>query len=169
MTMSGLLASGFTYGQTNTDNDKINATALVATAITVTPGNNLDFKTIMPGVTKTIGFTNNVTGNAEGTETTGKFTIGKGANTLVQLSLSAPSVLDGPGADININYTYQLSGQTAVAPISSFPFTVAKTGATADYWSATSFSFDLGGTVTPATDQLTGTYTAEVTLTATYN
>jgi hypothetical protein len=167
---TGFLSSGTTFAADNTASANIQAAANVTAAVTVTAGTSLDFKTIMPGVTKTIGLTDNVTAGGVVTgETSGHFAITKGANTQVQLTLSAPATLTGPGTAIPITYTYQLSGETAVAPIAAFPFTVANSGATADYWSATGFAFDLGGTVVPAATQTSGSYAGTVTLTATYN
>jgi hypothetical protein len=58
----------------------------------------LDFKNVTPGVAKTIGLTNNVAaGIATGEETTGVFTVNKGADTQVTLGFDLPTILIGPG------------------------------------------------------------------------
>lgn len=170
--MTGLFTTEKMFSADNTATNTIQATASVTSPVTVAVGTALDFKTIMPGVVKTIGFSNNVTAGGFVTgETSGHFTIGKGAKTSVQLSLTAPNTLTGAEGTtpIPITYTYQLSGQGAVAPITETTFNVANSDPTTAYWTATGFSFDLGGTVTPAATQTAGTYSATITLVATYN
>lgn len=174
--MAGFLSTGTVFGADNTDSKSINAQANVTAAVTVTAGTPLDFKTIMPGVNKTINFIEGVTaGGTVGEESTGHFTINKGANTQVLLALSAPATLTGPATStpIQITYTHQISGLAGVDPFeitTPTSFSVANTGLVlSEYWKATSFKFDLGGTIKPTATQLSGAYTTSITLTATYN
>ena len=76
----------------------ITATAMVATALTVTGGNDLDFQTVVPGFTKTV---------APADATAGTFWLAGGAGAEVALTFTAlPANLDdGLGNLLPITYT----------------------------------------------------------------
>ena len=168
-----------TFAQ-QSDDATIQGVAAVTAQVVVTAGTSLDFKNVTPGVAKTIGFTENVTaGTTTGSETTGHFTITKGANTQVTLEFTTlPTTLAGTGGALGetlpITYTAQLYKlATAVHPIAApaegNTVPVINASTTAPYYATSSFQLDLGGTVSPINAQVAGTYQSDITLTATYN
>lgn len=158
----------------------IKAKAEVVAAVTVTAGTPLDFKNVAPGVTKTIDLNNTVAPatTATGGETTGYWTITKGAKTQVTVSINTaanPDLISGSNK-LPIAYTGQLRiGEAAasdkvVFPIADFANTpTASNVAGGAFFNASTFDVDLGGTVTPTGTQASGSYSADITLTATYN
>jgi hypothetical protein len=170
---------GFAVGAKaqQSSNATIAGKAKVAAQVAVAKVTDLDFKNVTPGVVKTIGFTNNVTAGIANTgETTGQWTITKSENTQVTLAFTTlPIALDGPSsATLPITYTAQLSkASTTVHPISApaqgNTVIVANSSTTQPYYATDSFQLDLGGSVTPAANQTSGDYSANIVLTATYN
>jgi hypothetical protein len=152
--------------------------AVVATQVTVATTKNLEFKNVTPGVAKTIDLTGNVSaGVANGGESIGQWTVTKGESTQVALTFSAPSSLAGKvggtavGKTLPITYTAQLSGAASAINITSSiasGYTVSNAAAAA-YYALGSFNVDLGGTVSPDSNQTAGEYESNITLTATYN
>lgn len=156
----------------------INAKAEVVAAVTVSSGNSLDFKNVAPGVIKTVDLKDVVAlGTATGGETTGNWTITKGTKTQVTVAIDVPAtnavLKSGATNTLPIAYTGRLRiGTDKAKPdneINIASFTGTATGSTGAFFEASSFEVDLGGTVTPANDQPSGSYSADITLTATYN
>lgn len=163
-----------TFGQ------DIAASANVVTAVSVTSGYDLQFGNVTPGNDKTIGSDNSVLqGTVAGTtEATGTWTIGKGANTQVTITLTLPanlSSLTGPGTyTLPINYSDYSStklgkiGSVAWTPVTATPVAVTHTGYPTEFV-ATGFTVYVGGTVTPGATQFADSYSGTLTLSAVYN
>ena len=170
-----------TFGQGGqTANASISGLANVAAQITVTGNTSLEFGNVTPGVTKTISTAGTVaTGLAGGTtETAGKFTVTKGPNTQVTLGFTLPTNLTHGTDNLAINfndYSGSTCGQLAYTSLTNVPFTpasgeiIANTGSTVAYFAAGTFWVNIGGTVVPTSGQVSGAYTGNITLTATYN
>jgi len=165
-----------TVGQT----DNISAAANVVVAVTVSAGYDLQFGNVTPGNDKTIGPSDNVLeGIAAGTpETTGTWTIDKGANTQVTINLTLPGFLSsslyGGSVHLPLNYSdFGLIPLGAIGIVPWSPVTATDVPVTfADYpteFGAITFTVYVGGRVTPASDQLADSYSGTLTLTATYN
>jgi hypothetical protein len=172
---------GFAFnamGQSNTDNDAIAGKAQVLQAMAVTKQVDLDFGMVSQGSAKTIGLTNNVTGTPNlGTQTTGRFLVSAAAGTSVNLTFTTPTnlVYDVNNLPIGTyvcgyanDNAYSSSAVSFGAPgtvtkdIASFP--------TNDVGSSVNGVYVfIGATVSPTSSQAVGSYTANITLTATYN
>lgn len=166
---------GFAVGamaQSNTDNDKISGKASIIQAMAVTQQVDLDFGIVSQGSAKSIGLTNNVTGLPnQGTQTTGRFLVSAAAATNVDLTFTTPSDLVSGGNNLPIGtYLYGWDVVSTFAGVTTF------TGGTTDIAFPTNvvetvngvYVF-IGATVTPGASQVVGDYTADITLTATYN
>jgi len=181
-----MVMMGFAMSTKAVDPQSANANivgkASVAAQVTVAKVTDLNFMNVAPGVVKTINFSSAVTaGTANGGETKGQFVITKSANTQVTLDFTTlPTSLAGKtGTDtetktLPISYTAQLfKTATAVHPIAApeegNTVPVVNASTTAPYYATDAFQLDLGGTVTPATNQTAGDYESTITLTATYN
>jgi hypothetical protein len=180
-----VIMMSFTMGAMaqTTANANISGTATVTAGVTVALGSNLVFQNVVPGVTKTIDLKNVVSaGTATGAETTGYWTITKGASTQVTIGINTASVTYLSGTVTATDhlpigsYTGRLRvGGTPAAPTSQSAITdftstsTSNTGGTIPFFAASTFYVDLGATVTPAANQPAGSYTADYTLTATYN
>lgn len=181
-----LLSAGTAFGQS--DNGSIQANASVLTQIQVTAGNSLEFGNVSPGVAKTIALTGAfdmqvLGGTATGGERLGTFTIGKGANSFFTLSWTLPTELTTTGtgninmpisfADIDSRKLGLLSGGASTVPFSVGVLNtntgITNTAARDEIAAAINLTVTLGGTVNPAVDQVSGSYTGDITLTATYN
>ncbi len=172
------------FAQTNTANAPISATANVAAAVTVAKEVDLVFGNVVPGLTKTVGNDGALlAGTAGGTTANeGRFIVTKGINTQVTLGFGTlPSTLlitGGGTATLPINFTDPSTG-VQLAKVSdgtnNAPFTpssgivVANASPTTFAYAASTFKVHIGGTVVPTANQLTGTYSGTITLTATYN
>jgi hypothetical protein len=137
----------------------ITATATVASALTLTPGNDLDFQLVIPGFTKTVAVTD---------ATAGTFSITGGAGAEVNFSFSTLDnpLTDGGGNNLPITYTgvhntvnNAGAGATAFTP---------SAGATTNLSGLGELYIFLGGTVDATLSPPNGTYTGTVTLTAAY-
>lgn len=167
---------GFAVGamaQTNTANAKISGKASIIQAMAVAKQVDLDFGIVSQGSAKSIGLTNNLTGLPnQGTQTTGRFLVSAAAATNVDLTFTTPSNLVSLAND-NLpigTYVYGYDILNTAASVITF------TGGTTDITFPTNtvetvngvYVF-IGATVTPTTSQAVGDYTADITLTATYN
>jgi hypothetical protein len=139
----------------------ITATATVFQAMTVTGARTLDFGTVFPGVAKAIGVA---------AATSGRFDLTGQNSANVNLTFTLPANLTNtaPTADLMpigswtgcTSPTNTTAGCTAFTPSGS---------ATASAYSGSGALFVfVGGTVTPAANQVAGTYNGTVTLTAAY-
>jgi hypothetical protein len=153
------LAPATAWAQNESDSDVITAQAIVATAITVTPQQNLDFGTVMPGWTRTI---------APADATAGHFLVHGGANAEVSLTFSALPLNLSDGTN-NLGVTFTALHNTAATPTggTSFDPTVGEPGTTLDATTGDLHVY-VGGTVTATAGQVAGTYTGTVELTAAY-
>ncbi|MEP6572392.1 MAG: DUF4402 domain-containing protein [Gemmatimonadota bacterium] len=144
--------------QAQTNSANITATAVVQQPITVTGAVQLGFGNVFPGVAKSVA----VTG-----ATAGRFDILGQASAPANLAFTLPSNLTSGANNLpigtwtgHVNTTNNASTGTNFTPSASLqPFSFSGTGQ--------AFAF-VGATVTPASNQVAGTYTGTVTLTVTY-
>ncbi|HET6578698.1 MAG TPA: hypothetical protein VFG66_10255 [Gemmatimonadales bacterium] len=139
----------------------ITATATVAQALTAAKVRDLDFGATFGGIARTVLPTD---------VSSGEVTLTGGANAEVTVSFTTlPAILTGPGVDIPLTYganaaAYNVAGTRAGA--TAFD---PSTGSTTRLNNATGLlSIYLGGTVSPAANQVAGTYTNTINLSAAY-
>jgi len=145
--------------QNDTDSDQILATAEVATAITVTGQQDLDFGTVMPGWNRII---------AVDDATAGHFLVTGGASAEVSLSFSILPTDLTDGVNL-LPVTFTALHNTTADPTGGTTFdpTVGEPGTNLDSTTGELHVY-LGGTVTAASGQVSGAYQATVELTAAY-
>lgn len=149
--------SSVAFAQNNAD---IAANASVQSPITVDSGNDLEFGDVFPGVAKSVART-----DAEA----GSFTISGQASTTVFLNFDLPTTLVDGANNLPIAFSDTDAGRnTANTQGSATSFdpnvetsTALSAGGDLYVW--------IGGTVTPSIAQVAGTYTADITLTVTYD
>jgi len=145
--------------QNQTDSDQLTATAVVAAAITVARVSDLDFGTVMPNFGRTILHTD---GGA------GHFQVTGAASAEVTLSFSIlPGTLSFGANTLPVVFT--ALHNTAADPTGGTTFDpgVGEPGTNLDATTGELHVY-VGGTVTAAGTQVSGTYTAQVELTAAY-
>jgi len=136
----------------------ITATATVATALTVTAGNDLDFQLVIPGFTKSVAVTD---------ATAGTFSMSGGAGAEVLMSFtSLPANLTFGANNLPITYT-GVFNQVNDPSAGATGFTPSA-GATTNLSGIGELYVFLGGQVDATTQFNAGTYTGTVTLTAAY-
>jgi spore coat protein U-like protein len=140
----------------NTDNDMIDVTAVVETALDVQGVLDLDFGPVFPGFGKTV--------NADAAGS-GEFLIDGGVGGGVDITFSLPAVLTSGLNTMPVSFTAASGADRASA--AAFDPTALHQG-TLDGTSGELYVF-LGGTVTAAATQVAGSYSGTVTMTATYN
>lgn len=176
--MMGFAFSAMGADPSNTANDIIAGKAQIMQAMAVTKQVDLDFGMVSQGTAKSIGLTNNVTGTPQtGTQTTGRFLVSAAATTNVDLTFTTPANLVNGGNNLPIgSYKcgYALDNayssgavsfgadDTKTIDITGFPTNEVETTVNGIY-------VFIGATVTPTSTQAIGNYTANITLTATYN
>ena len=140
----------------NTDNDLINVTALVETALDVQGVQDLGFGPVFPGIARTINATD---------AGSGEFLIAGGNSGGVDIAFTLPATLSDGVNTMPVSFTAAAGADRTSAaafdPTATHQGTL--NGTTGD------LRVYLGGTVTPAATQAAGNYTATATLTATYN
>lgn len=137
----------------------ITATATVATALTVTAGNDLDFQTVIPGFTKTV---------AVDDVTAGTFSLTGGAGAEVQMTFtSLPTDLDD-GLGNLLPITYSGVHNTLNDPVTGATGFTPSAGATTNLSGTGELYVFLGGVVDATAQFTAGTYTGTVTLSAAY-
>ncbi len=177
-----ILLAGFsvaTYAQTPTPVVLgITGHADVQALITITSGVPLEFGNVTPGNVKAIGTANNILhGQAGGlTETSGSWTVGKGANTQVTLAFTLPDNLVNGSYQLPItfsDYSTTKLGKIGTKDVSlgstlTPSFVINSVDYNSEYQSS-SILVKVGGTVSPIALQASGSYSAAITLSATYN
>jgi hypothetical protein len=140
----------------NTDNDNIDVTATVETALDVVGVTDLAFGPVFPGFGRTIAATD---------ASSGEFLIDGGNGGGVAISLSLPTDLASGGNLLPVTFTAAAGADRATA--AGFDPSAPH----ANHLSAGSGELRvfLGGQVTAAANQPAGNYSALVTLTASYN
>ncbi len=155
----------------NTANAIASGKAEIVQSMAVTKQVDLDFGLVAQGANKTIGLTNNVTGlPQQGTQTTGRFLVSAAKGTNVDLTFTTPTNLVNGSNNLLIeDYTYgwhianSFAGTTFINGTTdiTFPDNIVE--------SVNGIYVFIGGTVKPTANQAIGNYTANITLTATYN
>lgn len=145
--------------QNQTDSDQLTATAVVAAAINVTTVAQLDFGTVMPNFGRTILFTDAGAGH---------FQVVGSANAEVSLAFSLLPTDLSDGTNL-LPVTFTSRHNTAADPTGGTTFdpAVGEPGTNLDATTGQLHVY-VGGTVTAAGTQPSGTYTALVELTAAY-
>ncbi len=163
---AAIIIAGFAtsaMAQTNQDTETINANANVLVAMSVNGDRDLEFGDVSPGVNKTIDWNDETNG--------GIFSINAGAGASIEFSFTTPSELahtDGTSSGLTIsgwdgNWADANDTEEATNSVNFTGANNVTVPSTGDI-----FIF-LGATVEPDNDQVAGSYTAEVTLTAEYN
>lgn len=163
--MRKLLSFGLTVGlalvaprlEAQVNNAAINATATVQAPINVVAAANLDFQTVLPGVGSTVAVTD---------PTAGRWDVTGQASAPVSLSFTLPSNL-ASGANLMPIGSYTGNHNTTASPTGT-SFTPSGTPTAAGLSAGGQLFVYIGATVTPATNQAAGVYTAAVTLTVLY-
>jgi spore coat protein U-like protein len=154
--LAALLSLAATAARAQSAN--ITATATVYQAMTVSGARTLDFGSVFPGVNKSIGVA---------AATSGQFALTGQNSANLNLTFTLPTDLTSGANNLPIgtwtgchNTSNSTAGCTAFTPSAA---------ATASAFSGTgSLWVWVGGTVSPAANQASGTYTGTVTLTAAY-
>lgn len=140
----------------NTDNDDIEVTAVVETALDVQGVTDLDFGSVFPGFGRTI---------AANDAASGEFQISGGNGGGVDLTFTLPASLSDGTNTMPVSFTAAAGADRAGATVFD-PTALAQRSLDATNGTLSVF---LGGTVTAAPTQVAGNYSATVTLTASYN
>jgi hypothetical protein len=144
--------------QAQTNSASITATAVVQQPITVTGAVPLGFGNVFPGVAKSVAVT---------AATAGRFDILGQASAPANLAFTLPSNLTSGANNLPIG-TWTGHVNTVNSPSTGTNFTPSA-ALQAFTFSATGQAYAfVGATVTPAVNQVAGTYTGTVTLTVTY-
>jgi len=152
------LALGVTATAAAQNNATINATAVIQQPIVVSAARALDFGNVFPGVASTIGVA---------AASSGEFAVTGQASSPANMTFVLPTNLVNGGNNLPIgtwtgchNTSNSTTGCTAFTPSAA---------ATASAFSGTgSLWVWVGGTVSPAANQASGTYNGTVTMTAAY-
>lgn len=153
------LAVVATTAQAQVNNATITATATVQAPIGVAAAANLDFQNVFPGVAKTIGV---------GDATAGLWNVTGQTSTPVTLNFTLPANLASAGNLLPIGSWTGNHNTTASPTGTSFTPSGTPTAATLSTDPVGALYVYIGATVSPATNQPAGTYTAGVTLTVLY-
>lgn len=142
----------------NTDTDDIDVTAIVETALNVTGGQDLAFGPIFPGFGRTI---------AASDAASGDFAIAGGVDGGVDITFLLPALLTDPVSlqTMPVSFT-AAAGATRASSVAFDPTALHQN--TLDATTGT-LNVYLGGTVTSAPTQAAGSYSATVSMTASYN
>ncbi len=153
------LAVAATAAQAQVNNASITATATVQAPINVAAVANLDFQNVFPGVSKTV---------AVGDPTAGQWSVAGQTGTPVTLNFTLPANLASGGNLLPIGSWTGNHNTTASPTGTSFTPSGTPTAATLSADPVGQLFVYIGATVTPATNQPGGVYTAAVTLTVLY-
>jgi hypothetical protein len=139
----------------------IPAQAVVQTALTATPVRSLDFGATFGGIARTVLPTD---------VSSGEVTLGGSANAEVAVTFtSLPATLTGPGAPIALTYGANAAAFSTGGTRAGATTFDPSAGQTTRLNNTTGLlSLFLGGTVSPAANQVAGTYTGTVNLSAAY-
>jgi hypothetical protein len=139
----------------------IPAQAVVQTALTATTVRGLDFGATFGGIARTVLPTD---------VTSGEVTLTGGANAEVAVTFTTlPATLTGPGAPIPLTYGANAAAYNAAGTRAGATTFDPVSGKTTRLNNTTGLlSLYLGGTVTPAANQVAGTYNGTVNLSAAY-
>jgi len=139
----------------------ITATATVQTALSAARVTDLDFGATFGGIAKTVLPTD---------VSSGEIGLTGAPNAEVTVSFTTlPSVLTGPGANIPLTYGANAGAFSAAGTRAGATTFDPATGATTRLNNASGLmSVYLGGTVSPAVNQVAGTYTGTVNFSAAY-
>jgi len=156
---AGMAPATATAQVNQTDSDQITATAEVATPIAVTGVLDLDFGTVMPSFGRTILVSD---------ATAGHFQVDGSANAEISLAFSILPTDLTDGAN-NLPVTFTALHNTTADPTGGTTFTPS-VGVAATNLDVTTGQLHVyvGGTVTAAANQVAGSYSAQVELTAAY-
>lgn len=154
--MTGLTTVALAQGQS--DNDQIAANATVIAQLDVAPGNNLDFGNVTPGISSSVAYGSG-----------GTFSITGGGGASIDLDFTLPTDLSDGSNLLPISFsTTDANWEDGTTSSGSNEFD-PNTGDTITIPGDGDLTVFIGGTVNPGAGQPAGAYTANITLTATYN
>lgn len=159
---AALLAGTLSTAQAQTPaTASINAQAIVQTALAASTVRGLDFGATFGGIARTVLPTD---------VTSGEVTLTGGANAEVAVTFtSLPATLTGPGAPIPLAYGAGAGAHNTAGTRAGATTFDPSVGATTRLNNSTGLlSVYVGGTVTPAANQVAGTYTGTINLSAAY-
>lgn len=157
MALIALVAGIATTAAAQSNSASITATAVVQQPINVVGAANLTFRNVFPGVNATVALTG---------AGAGRFDVTGQASAPVNLAFTAlPTDLTLAANNLPVTFTAGYNGANSAA--GATPFAPGSGAAASLSGTGTLFVF-LGGTVTPAVNQVAGTYTGTVTLQVTY-
>jgi len=155
--------SGSARAQATPATASIQATATVATALTATPVQNLDFGATFGGIARTV---------LPADATSGEFTLTGGADAEVSVTFpTPPASLTGPVGSTPIPIAFgAASGGHNIAGTRAGATSFDPSVALVTRLDATTgnLSVYLGGTVSPAANQMAGSYANTINLSAAY-
>jgi hypothetical protein len=152
----GMIAAGAVALQAQ-NNASISVTASVQQPITVTAGNSLAFGNVFPGVAATVAVTS---------ASAGTFTVAGQASSAVLLAFVLPTNLTSGANNLPIA-TWTGNWNTSNSPTGT-AFTPSGTASSATLSGTGALYVFVGATVTPAVNQVAGSYTGTVSMTVTY-
>lgn len=184
-----VLSLGFgVAAQAQSDDQRIVASANVVDQIEVARVSDLTFGMVMQGLPKHIGYQGNILGGgatSQGADglTPGVFNVFATAGTNLTLSFEADANLTGPVGSSPMPIVFNKDHENgdvfsaaygADSGIGATPFNVGTPKSITNVpvgliGTRNGFKVFVGGTVQPAVDQTSGSYTGNITLTATYN
>lgn len=152
----------------------IEARAEVMSPIEIDGQEDLNFRLVAQGITKSVDLEGEVTGGAaQGDETAGRFRVQADTGSNVSWNFSVlPTelpIVGGGFQPLSISYTAGWSNVEAGTDMQDEGAITEGNGHTVNSVENGEFFVFLGGTVTPAANQAAGVYEADVTLTAEYN
>jgi hypothetical protein len=156
------IAAAFTFAGAGTaaaQTGNVNATATVLTPLTVTGVSDLAFGNVYPGVAKTIAYTDATNG--------GKFSIAGYNAAQVNLTFTLPTNLSDGTNLLPIGTWTGYYNTTNSAASGGSTFTPAAAATTTNLAAGALYVF-VGATVTPAGNQVAGSYTGTVTMNVAY-
>jgi spore coat protein U-like protein len=155
--MIALIAGIATTAAGQSNSASVTATAVVQQPINVVGAANLTFGNVFPGVNATVPLTG---------AGAGRFDVSGQASAPVNLAFTAlPTDLTLLSNNLPVSFTAGYNAANSAA--GATPFAPGSGAAASLSGTGTLFVF-LGGTVTPAVNQVAGTYTGTVTLQVTY-
>jgi hypothetical protein len=157
-----LFGAGASTASAQTAQGDIQALANVLTALSVTPGDDLDFGLVVQGVAKTV----DPSAPASGTQS-GKFTIGGQVSQAVSVAFTLLPANLTSGAN-NLPITYTGIHHTSNTPAGGTAFVPSAGVASTLLSGSGNLYIFLGGTVTPAAGQASGSYSGTVTVQVAY-
>ena len=155
---AAVMGGGAVAAQSNSGS--ISATAVVQSPLNVTPVNNLDFGTILPGVNSTVAVSD---------ATAGRLDVAGAANAAVNISFTAlPTNLTNGGNNLPIGTYTGLVNTSATCTSGSGTAFSPSAGTSSTLNAGGGLCVFVGATVSPPANIAAGTYTGTITMQVLY-